>query len=615
MTQSIEDFLDKIDIVDVISHYIQLKRVGSNYMAPCPFHSETKPSFSVSPTRQFYHCFGCNAGGNAITFIQNFESVSFKEAVQLLSERYNVPFHFSGTSTFDSQKTREREEIQEAFSFLFSMFNQYLKQEGEESSKARQYLHERGFGEDMIKEFQLGYIPFNGKNVIKRLQRNFFNLDIFLKLGIIGKRKEGGFYCKLRERISFPIYDQIGRGIALGARITTKGEPKYLNSPENLLFQKSKVFYGWHQAKPHINKERRILISEGYFDVIRLHQKGFPWSVATLGTSLTEHHARLIKRTGATVLLVFDADEAGIKAALRGVSHLLAQDISYRIIILPKGEDPDSFLQKHSPEEFSALLKKGFNIIELLYKHILDREGTLNLEKKNELIRTLLPLIHESPNPITREEYLSLLSRFLGVGLQSLKSELHNLKKHRKYRKSEPSATRSPAKPSPQKPEEKILKKLISIFILDIKLGMLYDKAIDFKLLEDCPAKATLLQLLRLNIKEGDKISSIVENEALSDEQRALIRQLIIENEEYLDMEESQLAKFSFAYLEKLAQLELKKKIQAQKNRLTLCQDPEEKKELFRHLYEYIHLKEKPREYLKQKLSDFKTNEFVNLDY
>lgn len=615
MGQSLEEFLEKLDIVDVISHYLSLKRVGNNYMAPCPFHNETKPSFSVSHTRQFYHCFGCGAGGNAIQFIRNYENVDFKDAVRILSQRYNIPFTFSGSSKTDGQaRTKEREEIQQAFSFLFAIFHQYLFKQNQEACKALKYLQDRGFDKDIIEHFQLGYIPLQGQAVIKRLKQTYPDLTVFNKLGILGKREDGSFYCKLTGRITFPIYDQLGRGIALGARVITTGEPKYINSPENILFQKSKVFYGWHLAKSHVNKRREIIISEGYFDVIRLHQKEFNHSIATLGTALSEHHARLLKRTNAMIYLVFDADDAGIKAALRGVTHLLRYEIPYRIILLPPGEDPDSYLHKNPHDSFSRILKDGYNIIELLYKHTLDKEGFISLEKKNEIIRTVLPMIQGCPNSILQEEYLAILSRLLGVGQHTLQYELKNLRKMQRYKKEEQQDEAPQKRSRPQTPEEKILKKLIAFFILDNNLVPLYKQAIDFKLLEDTVPKNVLMYLLEMEPSSHENILNNLDVIDLPQEHKTFILGLMMDHDEYWDMEESALAEHSFAYLEKLAHLEVKKKILYHKNLLRLARNASEKKRLFEQLHEYSKLKNTPREYLKNKLKELKNNEFADLD-
>jgi DNA primase len=334
-----EAIRDRIDLVELVSHYVRLERAGKNFKGLCPFHTEKTPSFHVSPALNRFHCFGCGASGDAFTFLMRIEGLSFREAMRRLAER-------AGIELREESLPQESPDARERLRRLVYAANFFYRQCLQRAPHAQQYLAQRGLTPETIEAFELGYAPDGWEHLLRFLQRHNFSLADAEQAGLLKARDDGsGYYDRFRNRITFPIHDASGRVVAFGARALGDEEPKYLNSPETPLFEKRHTFYGWHLARGEILRQKAALIVEGYLDLIMLHQYGFQHSLATLGTAFTEDHAARLKRLVERVYLMFDSDAAGVRAALRAGEVLAQAGIPTLVVRLPQGDDPDSLLR------------------------------------------------------------------------------------------------------------------------------------------------------------------------------------------------------------------------------------------------------------------------------
>ncbi|NLJ57209.1 MAG: DNA primase, partial [Firmicutes bacterium] len=357
----VEDVRSRFDIVEVISSYIDLRKAGKNYVGFCPFHSEKNPSFTVSPEKQIFYCFGCQNGGNLFSFIMQMENCSFPEAVRFLAQRSGININ-PLPSTPAERKARERREM------LLKMYAQAQKYYQEclwktaGGKEALNYLFKRGLTERVILDFGLGYAPRNWEGLTAELRRNGLDLQLAVQGGLIREKSSSHrFYDYFRGRLIFPIGDSSGQVIAFGGRIVGPGEPKYLNTPESLLFNKRRILYGLHRALPTVRRKKEALLVEGYLDVMTLHQHGVKEAVAPLGTALTEAQLSLLRGRVDKVYLVFDADTGGETATLRGLELFKNEGCQIRVAQLPRGKDPADFVCEHGGEAFrqEVLLPAG----------------------------------------------------------------------------------------------------------------------------------------------------------------------------------------------------------------------------------------------------------------
>ena len=364
----IEEIRESVDIVDVISQHVQLRKRGKNYIGLCPFHSEKTPSFTVSDEKQIFHCFGCHTGGNVFKFLTEFHKISFVEAVQELAEQQGI------TIELDKQEYTEQQSEQEilydinteaARYFLNNLLND------DEGEFARRYLNERNIKTQTLRSFRLGYSLKGWENFINYAKSRNLNIDKCIQLGLIGKNAEGKLYDKLPGRLIFPIFSPNGRVVAFAGRVLDSKDTgaKYINSPESLIYIKGRILYGLSFAKDDIRRLDKAIIVEGYMDLISLYQSGIKNVVAVSGTALTDDQVQLLSRYTKNVVLLFDADVAGIKASMRSIEILLKRDMEVKIVSLPKGEDPDSYVNKYGKEEFEELIKKAENFLEYETKY------------------------------------------------------------------------------------------------------------------------------------------------------------------------------------------------------------------------------------------------------
>jgi len=357
---SIQQVQDKTDIVEVIGQFMRLKKRGANYIGNCPFHSEKTPSFSVSPSKNIYKCFGCGKAGNTVTFIQEHEKLTFPEAIRWLADYYKIELEETQQSPERILQHQTEESLRLLNDFAAKYFHEILWNAEEGRAIGQSYFKERGFRKEIIDLFLLGYDPENGEEFYQYALKNGYENELLEKSGLI-KNRGGRFQDTYRGRVIFPIQNMTGRVLGFGARILKKNDraPKYINSPENELYIKSKVLYGMYQSRKSISKEDECFLVEGYTDVISLHQGGVENVLASSGTSLTEDQLRLISQLTKNLTILYDGDAAGIKAALRGLDMALSQSFNVKLVLLPEGEDPDSFIQNKGASRFHDYVKKN----------------------------------------------------------------------------------------------------------------------------------------------------------------------------------------------------------------------------------------------------------------
>ncbi len=417
-----------MDVVEVVSDFVQLKKSGSNYKALSPFTQEKTPSFFVSPAKQIFKCFSTSKGGDAISFIMEVDGLSYVEALKYLAKKYNVELEEEQTSDEDQQRYNERESLFIILNFAKDYYKDLLWGNEEGQAIGLSYFKERGFTEETIKAFDLGYSLDIWDGLIKATNEKQYNEELLEKAGL-KIVKENRSYDRFRGRVIFPIHNVTGKVIAFGARILKKAEnqPKYINSPETELYQKSKILYGISQAKQEIRIEDNCYLVEGYTDVVSMYQNGVKNVVASSGTSLTEDQIKLISRYTSNVTVLFDGDKAGIKASLRGIDMLLEGDLNVRAVSFPDGEDPDSYAQKMSTSSFQNFLKEESVDFIVFKANLLVKETKNDPVKKAETIRDIVTSISKIPDPIKRTVYIKECSDLLDIDEAVLVTEQNKI--------------------------------------------------------------------------------------------------------------------------------------------------------------------------------------------
>ncbi|MFT4061058.1 MAG: DNA primase [Edaphocola sp.] len=357
--ESIQQVLNRSDIVDVVGQFVRLKKRGANYIGNCPFHNEKTPSFNVNPSRGIFKCFGCGKGGDVVTFVEEYEKFSFVEAIRWLANYYQIELDETEAPEEYKQQHQIEESLRIVNEYAANYFHAILNDTDEGQLIGGSYFKERGFRQEIINQFRLGYSPDRWDAFLNDATAKGYNQAILEKAGLI-KMRDGKVYDSYKGRVIFPIFSPTGRVLGFGARILKKSEhaPKYVNSPENALYVKNKVLYGLYQSRQSIGKLDECFLVEGYTDVISLHQAGVTNVVASSGTSLTEGQLKLIANLTKNLTILYDGDAAGIKAALRGLDMALADSFNVKLVLLPEGEDPDSFVQKQGSTAFQQFVKE-----------------------------------------------------------------------------------------------------------------------------------------------------------------------------------------------------------------------------------------------------------------
>nr|WP_319394495.1 DNA primase [uncultured Desulfobacter sp.] len=374
--EKIAEILAASDIFDIVSEAVILKKSGRNFFGLCPFHSEKTPSFSVNPDKQIFHCFGCGVGGNALSFVMKYHGISFPEAAKMLARKYNIVIETRKMSPEQRKAIHTREALFRLNAKVMQAYTAFLN-DPLRGNAARQYLERRGTSRQIIEQFQLGFSPDAWDAIVTVLKQDKVARGVAIGSGLVlEKKQKNGFYDRFRNRLIFPIFDINMQVAGFGGRVMDDSMPKYMNSPETPVYSKSRILYGLHAAKQACRRQGQVFIVEGYFDFLSLYQHGIQNCVASLGTALTREHVRILKGYATTMTLVFDSDEAGIKAAKRSIDIFVQEGIDTRILVLPENNDPDSYVMAHGRDAFIELAGTAKTVMQFLLQLALDTHGT-----------------------------------------------------------------------------------------------------------------------------------------------------------------------------------------------------------------------------------------------
>ncbi len=415
--ETVQKILDTADIVDVVSDFVHLKKRGANYIGLCPFHNERTPSFSVSKSKGICKCFSCGKGGSPVNFIMELEQLSFNEALRYLAKKYNIEIQEHEMSEQEREEATARESMLAVNDFAMTHFENIMADTADGRDIGMAYFRERGINDAMIKRFHLGYSLDKRDDLYQAALKKGFNEKFLLETGLCYKTERGNIQDRFRGRVIYPVFTVSGKVIAFGGRTLRKDKDvaKYVNSPESAIYKKSNELYGLYQAKQAIVKKDKCILVEGYMDVISMHQSGVENVVASSGTSLTEGQIRLIHRFTEHVTVIYDSDPAGIKASLRGIDLLLAEGLNIKVMLLPDGDDPDSFAQSHSSsevEEYLATHEQDF----ISFKTAILLDGLQNDPvARSKAIQNIVRSISMIPDQITRTVYIGECSRSMGI--------------------------------------------------------------------------------------------------------------------------------------------------------------------------------------------------------
>ena len=412
--EKVADIRNTADIVDVISEAVLLKKAGKNYVGLCPFHSEKTPSFTVSPEKQIFYCFGCGAGGNVFSFLMKQNGLSFPETARMLAKRYGIEIPTQTMSQKQKERINEREKLRDINKQAMNFFC-YTLIKSSAGKKAILYLNERGIKKETIDGFNLGYAPRDWDSLVRFFSKQGISLRLVEKSGLIISRKDkSGYYDRFRGRIIFPIFNTINQVIGFGGRVMDDSLPKYLNSPETPVYNKKRSLYGLNRAKGKCRENNTVYVVEGYFDLLSLHQNGIENSVAILGTALSSEHTSLLRGYSSRIVLVYDSDEAGIKAALKSIGRFVKEEVDARVIILPSGYDPDSYLFEFGPEHFMNASKQALGIFPFLIESAVKKHG-LSIDGKIRIVSELKEPLASINDSVVRSLYIKELAERIDI--------------------------------------------------------------------------------------------------------------------------------------------------------------------------------------------------------
>ncbi len=402
--ESIENLSQRLNIVDIIENYIEVKKQGSSFVCICPFHADKNPSMHINPTKGFYHCFACKAGGDAFKFVMDYEKLSFADAVEKVAS----------LSNFTLSYTKEKQENKKELKSILPSLNAYFKDNLKHHKEVLTYLYQRALNDKDIAKFELGFAGAS-EDSIRLLQNQKIPLEDAMSVGALKKDENNEFYASFIWRVTFPIYDHKDLLVGFGGRTLNPNVPaKYVNSPQNILFDKSRIFYAFNIAKENIAKKKEIIVCEGYMDAIAFHKAGFNNAVAVLGTALTEHHLPLIRRYDAKVILCFDNDEAGLKAATRSAFLLSTNKIDGKVAILQGGKDPAELVAKNESTKLHNILDEGIELGEFYIRHLISTHSIISALDKQKALETIQKFTFNL-EPLVANSYTSLVSNLLKV--------------------------------------------------------------------------------------------------------------------------------------------------------------------------------------------------------
>ncbi len=429
----IEEIKSRVDIVELASEFLTLKKAGRNYLGLCPFHQEKTPSFTVNREKQIFYCFGCGEGGNAITFLMKIANKTFPEAIKDLAEKTGVVL----PPRLTSKEGREKDTVRENISNLnLRAAQQYARNLYSPVGKgARDYLQNRGITEETVKQFRLGYVSDTWRSLTDYIENSGTSLKLAEQAGLVIAGKEGSYYDRFRGRLIFPIENVFGEIVAFGGRILEKGEPKYLNSPESPVYIKGRNLYGLNKTKEEIRKKGFALIVEGYFDLISLWNVGIGNAVATLGTALTRDHLELLRRYTVEVVALFDPDEAGRKALDRSLELFLGMNIRAKALVLPGGFDPDDYVKKFGKDRLEELISHAQPLSDYYIENVLG--GGKTFEEKREKVKTAIEFINKINDKNEKDLFIKRIAEKTGINQELLIKEVYKKEVHIKQKSAE----------------------------------------------------------------------------------------------------------------------------------------------------------------------------------
>lgn len=440
-----EQIRNAVDIVQIIGERVPLKKAGKAYLARCPFHTEKTPSFNVNPDLQIYKCFGCGVGGDVFSFLMAYDKISFPEALRALAERAGIPM----TDTV-SRKHQARREANDPYYQANALAREYFVDslnDPKKGTSAREYLTQRGLTEETIHKFGLGYAPDSWDGLLALARIRNITPNILVESGLAVRNEKGRVYDRFRGRVTFPITNDSGRVVAFGARtLDPDGEPKYLNSSESPVYQKNRILYGLYHAREAIRREKTVFVVEGYMDVIRLMQDGIGNVVATCGTSLTAEHGRLLKRYSDRVVLIFDGDTAGGRAAVRAGDTLLEAGIESIVALLPAGEDPDTLVARDGPDALQKIADDGTPFVRFRWKRLGEEYDLRTVTGRNSAIGVILDVVALVEDELTRTLLASQVADFGAVD-DALVMRAINIRRQRRTPRRDPDTSNRPPKP------------------------------------------------------------------------------------------------------------------------------------------------------------------------
>ena len=403
---------DRVDIADVVGQHVSLRRAGQNLVGLCPFHQEKSPSFSVSPSKQMFYCFGCKAGGDVFAFLTKMTGATFPEVLRELGDKVGIAVEESPAERGQRGQAHRIEEMNQA---ALTWFQSNLR-EPQLGATAREYLSRRGIQQSTVETFRLGVSSSDWEGLCKFLARKGFSSNDSVMAGLVTPRPNGnGYYDKFHGRLMFTITDLRKRVVGFGGRVLGEGMPKYLNSPDTPLFKKGQTLFAFDQAREAIVRTKTVIVVEGYFDAIALHQAGLTHTVATLGTALTSEHVQALRRFAERVVLLFDPDAAGVRAALRGLDLFVNSGLSVKVVTLPAGEDPDTFVRKAGVDAFAKLEAVAPSLLDYALNHTIDQADPGSLESRIRSVDEVLRILQKSEHPIERQERMRVVAERLRI--------------------------------------------------------------------------------------------------------------------------------------------------------------------------------------------------------
>ena len=522
--EKIREIRESVSIIGVISDYVNLKKKGANYQGLCPFHQEKTPSFSVNEDKNFFYCFGCHASGDVFSFLMKKENISFNEAARLLARRVGITIPEKPLSPQQVKTQSEKEELFEINRTAERLYNRLLLEDSR-AEKAREYLENRGITAETIKSYGLGFAPDSWDTLVKEFRGNQKLLLGAQKTGLIVKKDTGRYYDRFRDRIIFPILNISRNVAAFGGRVIDKGEPKYLNSPESVIYSKRHTLYGLPDAIKHIKINKKAIVVEGYLDVLSLHQSGIKNSVAPLGTALTEHQIQILSRYTQNIITVFDSDPSGEKAMVRSLEPFLENNIAPYLVLLPENEDPDSFVHKNGSEAFRKKTDHAGFLFDFVIEKIIEKNQIATPRGRMEACDEIVPLLEKISDTMERDIYVQKVSRRMDLKEEHIRSRMGNTSAKKNFSAIENQKPETSS--ASQKNAEQLILQLMSFHpeIIDI-----FEKASFLKELTDPDIKQICSMVLTEYREKGNLCLSSLMEKAEREDLKKIIGENTIEN-------------------------------------------------------------------------------------